>query len=35
MYVLDIARGRGVAQALLARIEGEARDAGFVLLKLV
>ena len=34
MYVLDIARGRGVAQALLARIEGEARDAGFVLLKL-
>jgi len=34
MYVRDVARGRGVAQALLARIEREARDAGFVLLKL-
>ena len=34
MYVRDVARGRGVAQALLARIEKEARDAGFVLLKL-
>jgi putative acetyltransferase len=35
MYVRDVARGRGVAQALLARIEREAREAGFVLLKLV
>jgi putative acetyltransferase len=34
MYVRDVARGRGVAQALLARIEREARDGGFVLLKL-
>ena len=34
MYVRDVARGRGVAQALLGRIEEEARDAGFVLLKL-
>lgn len=34
MYVRDVARGRGVAQALLARIEREARDAGFVLLRL-
>jgi putative acetyltransferase len=34
MYVRDVARGRGVAQAVLARIEGEARDAGFALLKL-
>jgi putative acetyltransferase len=34
MYVRDIARGRGVAQTLLARIEREAREAGFVLLKL-
>jgi putative acetyltransferase len=34
MYVRDVARGRGVAQALLARIEREARDAGFVVLKL-
>ena len=34
MYVRDIARGRGVAQALLARIEREARDAGVVLLRL-
>jgi putative acetyltransferase len=28
MYVRDEARGRGVAQALLARIEGQARSAG-------
>jgi putative acetyltransferase len=34
MYVRDAARGRGVAQALLARIEKEARDAGFALLQL-
>ena len=34
MYVRDVARGRGVAQALLGRIEEEARGAGFVLLKL-
>ena len=34
MYVRDVARGRGVAQALLARIEGEARDAGIIWLKL-
>jgi putative acetyltransferase len=34
MYVRDVARGRGVARALLARIEKEARDAGFVLLQL-
>jgi putative acetyltransferase len=34
MYVLDLARGRGVAQALLARIENEARDAGFRVLRL-
>jgi putative acetyltransferase len=34
MYVRDVARGRGVAQALLARLEREARDAGFVVLKL-
>jgi putative acetyltransferase len=34
MYVRDVVRGRGVAQALLARIEKEAREAGFVLLKL-
>ena len=27
-------RGRGVAQALLTRIETEARDAGFVVLRL-
>jgi putative acetyltransferase len=32
--MFDVARGRGVAQALLARIEGEARDTGFFLLKL-
>jgi len=34
MYVRDVARGRGVAQALLARIESEARDTGFAWLKL-
>jgi putative acetyltransferase len=34
MYVRDVARGRGVAQALLARIEAEARAAGFGLLML-
>jgi putative acetyltransferase len=34
MYVRDVGRGRGVAPALLARIETEARDAGFALLRL-
>ena len=34
MYVREVARGRGVAQALLARIEREARDAGFRVLRL-
>src|ERR1700746_3599287 len=34
MYVRDVARGRGVAQALLARIEEEARDARFALIRL-
>jgi putative acetyltransferase len=34
MYVRDAARGRGVAQALLARIEKEARGAGLLLLRL-
>jgi putative acetyltransferase len=34
MYVRDVARGRGAARALLARIEREAREAGFLLLKL-
>ena len=34
MYVREGARRRGVAQALLARIEREAREAGFVSLKL-
>ena len=34
MYVRDVARGSGVARALLARIEREARDAGFPMLKL-
>ena len=33
MYVRDIARGQGVARALLARIEKEARDAALVLLR--
>ena len=34
MYVRNVARGRGVAQALLARIEAEARAAGSGLLML-
>ena len=34
MYVREAARGRGVAQALLGRIEEEARDAGFATLRL-
>ncbi len=34
MYVRDVARGQGVAQAILARIEAEVRDAGQSLLRL-
>jgi putative acetyltransferase len=34
MYVRTAARGRGVAQALMARIETEARQAGHTLLRL-
>jgi putative acetyltransferase len=34
MYVRETARGRGVAQALLTRIETEARVAGLVVLRL-
>jgi putative acetyltransferase len=34
MYVREMARGRGVAQALLARIENEAREAGLRVLRL-
>jgi putative acetyltransferase len=34
MYVRDSARGRGVAQALLARIEMDARAAGLAVLRL-
>ena len=34
MFVTEAARGHGVAQALLARIEAEARDAGLALLRL-
>jgi putative acetyltransferase len=34
MYVRDVARGQGVADAILARIEQEARDAGLSLLRL-
>jgi putative acetyltransferase len=34
MYVRDEVRGRGVAQALLARIEAEARQAGLTHLRL-
>jgi putative acetyltransferase len=34
MYVRDTARGRGVAQALLARIEAEARASGLTMLRL-
>jgi putative acetyltransferase len=34
MYVRDVARGRGVAQAMLNRIEAESRQAGLCLLRL-
>ena len=34
MYVRDAARGKGVAQALLARIEMEARAAGLAVVRL-
>ena len=34
MYVRETARGRGVAQALLTRIETEARAAGLAVLRL-
>ncbi len=34
MYMREAARGRGVAQAILARIEEEARGAGLSLLRL-
>ena len=34
MYVRDVARGQGVADAILARIEEEVRDAGLSLLRL-
>jgi putative acetyltransferase len=34
MYVRDAARGRGVAQALLARIESETSEAGFAVLRI-
>jgi len=34
MYVRDVARGGGAAGALLARIEREAREAGFAVLRL-
>ena len=34
MYVRDVARGQGVAGAILARIEEEVRDAGLSLLRL-
>ena len=34
MYVRDVARGSGAARALLARIEREAREAGFAVLRL-
>jgi putative acetyltransferase len=34
MYVRDVARGRGVGQALLTRIEAEARKAGLSILRL-
>jgi putative acetyltransferase len=34
MYVQDAARGQGVADAMLARIEQEVRDAGLSLLRL-
>jgi putative acetyltransferase len=34
MYIREVARRRGVATALLARIEAEARDAGRSVLRL-
>jgi putative acetyltransferase len=34
MYVRDVARGKGVADAMLARIEEEVRDAGLCILRL-
>ena len=34
MYVRNVTRGRGVAQALLARIERETRGVGLTLLRL-
>src|SRR5215831_13224763 len=34
MYVRDTVRGRGVAQALLTRLEMTARDAGLAVLRL-
>src|SRR4051794_19773580 len=34
MYVRDIARGQGVADAILLRIEQETREAGLALLRL-
>jgi len=34
MYVRDVARGQGVADAILSRIEQEVRDAGLSLLRL-
>jgi putative acetyltransferase len=34
MYVRDVARGQGVADAIVARIEREARDAGLSMLRL-
>ena len=34
MYVRDAARGKGVADAILARIEQEVRDAGLSILRL-
>ena len=34
MYVRELARGQGVAQAVLARIEDEVRGAGLVVLRL-
>jgi putative acetyltransferase len=34
MYVRELARGQGVADAILARIEQEVRDAGLSLLRL-
>jgi putative acetyltransferase len=34
MYVRDVARGKGVADAILARIEQEVRDAGLSVVRL-